>query len=128
MYEAEIARGVAALDRYDPSWRDGIDVDTVDQGRVTRCVAGQVTGVTDCCPLDVDPNEGLVWSDALVQLGAPEARAGGYTDDAQAAWAVEHGFEASADENHRRDYDGLTAAWRAYLRGELTLPSVEEPA
>lgn len=111
MFEEQIARGAARLDRHGPAdWRERIDHDALDAQDVTRCVVGQTLGVTGSGPYGGD----LPWALALFRLGSPPAGPLGLLSPAQVTWQNEHGFNTPADADVR-DYARLTAEWRRYI-------------
>lgn len=118
MYEVEIARGVAALDQHSPGWRDRVRPVELDMYMTELCVVGQALGLG---------RQEFEYRDALVRLGATSLNS--------EQWAESHGFEAGLvvdptdpEGDRVSDWDQLKAEWQAYLRGELELPPVEEPA
>jgi len=118
VYEQDIARGVAVLNRQLPEWRATVDVELLDLSSTNRCVVGQALGVVDVIktvPTDVS------WYDALEQLGAPGIKAHWGTAET-IEWVENHGFEGRRLTDGQRDYGRLTFEWVAYLTGNLELP------
>jgi hypothetical protein len=85
-----IDRGIAALDRNKPDWRDHVDASTLDMGSPTRCVLGQVFGFYPTGKRELGFVEGL-----------------------------DYGFSISLDPGALpptfTDWDDLTEAWLARL-------------
>lgn len=58
MFEAQVRRGVAVLDGYEPGWRARVDVGTLDMASYQLCVLGQVFGSFDRAPVELlDPDD-----------------------------------------------------------------------
>jgi hypothetical protein len=123
-YVDDVARGVALLDAYTPGWRADVDVDTLDMADVRRCVLGQSFGVDGYNSVIGDDKLG--WNQLLSRLGAPVGQLDDDNYSLRTQWCEWRGFEARfADYSSGRNYDGLTATWHAYLRGELSLPPLD---
>jgi hypothetical protein len=123
VYEQDIARGVAVLNRQLPEWRATVDLELLDLGRVSRCVVGQALGVVDV--IRTTPTE-VSWYDALERLGAPGISSRWGTAET-IEWVENHGFEARRRrEDGLRDYDRLTFEWASYLTGNLELPDLDQ--
>lgn len=105
MFNREIARGVATLDRYDPSWRDRVDLRRLDTESATNCVAGQVAGGV--------PFDGTSWRETLYRLGARRHAPSWWLN----RWAARRGFDVPSGHlfYHIQRHRALTAEWRDYL-------------
>lgn len=114
MYEQEIARGVAVLNKRVPDWRARINVDELNLANVTCCVIGQVLSVRSIAPGFGDSTAN--WAGAVAALSGIPAGPRGYTSHAQRDWTIEHGFDTALGVTDR--YATLTAAWKDYLRSE----------
>lgn len=100
-----VRRGAKALDKLcgkvgviPCDWRERIDLDRLDLSSETWCVLGQLGEEYDGSDYD-----------AVVHHIGQECQL-----DDEWQWAAEHGFASNA-QDYRREYDGLTAAWRRYL-------------
>lgn len=88
MYEAEIAKGIAAIERgYPPEWRSKVNLDNLDLDDHQFCVLGQLSG-------------SFYWG--LRHLGIPDSE------------VEDYGFmlDASALDS---DYDRLTNEWKVAI-------------
>jgi hypothetical protein len=112
-YDERVRLGIAALDAYNPDWRDVVNVDALDVQVLQLCPIGQVFYST-----------GTSFEEAVLRIGGPRRR-----DDESARdydvrlseWITAHGFDVdptSGDDT----YDELTVAWRA----ALSAPTTEE--
>jgi hypothetical protein len=93
-YAAEVARGVALLDRQLPGWADRIDPGRLDPQSCDDDTLGQLYGHFD------------IGLDELTDLP---------TWDTWHTWAVRHGFACDADVPRSQEWAQLTDAWRAEL-------------
>jgi hypothetical protein len=91
MFETEVARGIALLDKRTPGWRERLDPDRLAIASCEDCVLGQLYGDY------FDGREALHGNMPLVDAFD---------------WAVDHGFTS---ENPSGE-PALTAAWRRALR------------
>lgn len=109
LFDDEVRRGAALLDRLEPTWRNDVDPFRLDVQLIDRCVLGQVYG------LDYDDRE--AYHRVLYSLGAPR-------DDRflrrRSRWESSHGFNvASRTVGYLgitvRAFELLNAAWRREL-------------
>jgi hypothetical protein len=91
MFEAEVAQGIALLDKRTPAWRERIDPDRLAIASCEDCVLGQLYGDY------FDGREALLGDAPLIDASE---------------WAVAHGFTSESPSEE----PALTAAWRRALR------------
>jgi hypothetical protein len=120
MYEAEIARGVAVLDRHGPAnWRRRINVSRLDLKKVCDCVLGQVyRGTGGLSPFEVGAtvlyaathglNANRLMREVYVGDGGIDRKVG--------IWAEDHGFFRRSTYG----YPTLTDEWQQELRRQRT--------
>jgi hypothetical protein len=109
-----IEKGAAWLDSVKPTWRDLIDIDSLDLGDTERCVLGQVFHDEY---LAADEKNCLVsgfgYVDQRVRNGfMDDGRDWTYANRATAAWHCEQGFEINLD---TESYLAVTRAWQHYI-------------
>lgn len=100
-YEAQIAKGVALLDEKVPGWLDRIDLAALRLDSCSRCVLGQLSGLTDSSA-----------ADAMAFQLWPELESTSEFFRCVSPVATEHGFNAPNDDD---EYDYLTDEWKATI-------------
>ncbi len=96
-YDKRIDKGMAALDEYDPSWKDKINLRTLNLEDGNSCVLGQVFGRGES-----RYSTGYLVGKEALNLGYSYSNG-----------IVSHGF----DIGHNDTYSGLETAWVRKLTG-----------